>query len=58
MDTADNARPSGGDAQAEHIERIVLVTHAFHMPRQLFAAEGLGVAAAPTGISGAGIASR
>lgn len=54
MDTADNARLSAAMLKAEDIERIVLVTHAFHMPRarQLFAAEGLSVAAAPTDFRG------
>lgn len=54
MDTADNARLSAAMLKAEGIERIVLVTHAFHMPRarQLFAAEGLSVVAAPTDFKG------
>ncbi len=54
MDTADNARLSAAILKAAGVERIVLVTHAFHMPRarQLFAAEGLSVVAAPTDFKG------
>lgn len=54
MDTADNARMSAAILKAAGIERIVLVTHAFHMPRaqRLFAAEGLSVVTAPTDFKG------
>lgn len=54
MDTADNARLSAAMLKAEDIKRIVLVTHAFHMPRaqQLFAAEGLSIVTAPTDFRG------
>ena len=54
MDTGDNARLSATMLKAEGIERIVLVTHALHMPRarQLFAAQGLSVVAAPTDFRG------
>jgi len=54
MDTAENAQYSAKILKAAGIERIVLVTHAFHMPRarQLFAAEGLSVVTAPTDFRG------
>lgn len=54
MDTADNARLSAAILKAAGIERIVLVTHAFHIPRarQLFESTGLSVVPAPTDFKG------
>ncbi|MBM3362748.1 MAG: YdcF family protein [Betaproteobacteria bacterium] len=50
-DTAENARQMRALMQAERIERIVLVTHAWHMPRSLahFEQAGFEVIAAPMG---------
>ena len=55
-DTADNARYSAQILRAEGIQRVILVTEAFHMPRarQLFEAAGLQVVSAPTGFKGYG----
>lgn len=52
-DTADNARYSAAILKQAGIQRIALVTHAWHMPRaaSLFRAEGLDVIAAPTSFS-------
>lgn len=51
MDTAENATFSARILKAEGIQRIVLVTQAFHMPRarRLFEQAGLEVIPAPTG---------
>ncbi|WP_233104318.1 YdcF family protein [Haliangium ochraceum] len=51
MNTHENARNAAAILSAEGIERIYLVTHAWHMPRALrsFEAEGLDVVPAPTG---------
>jgi uncharacterized SAM-binding protein YcdF (DUF218 family) len=50
-DTADNARLLAPVLQRDGIERIALVTHAWHMPRSVAAFEkaGLVVVPAPTG---------
>lgn len=54
MDTADNARLSTVMLKAAGIERIVLVTQAFHIPRarKLFEDTGLSVVTAPTDFKG------
>ena len=54
MDTADNAVMSARILQAAGIQRIVLVTQAFHMPRarRLFEATGLQVVSGPTDFKG------
>ena len=50
-DTAENALFSARLLRQAGISRIVLVTHAWHMPRsrELFEAQGMTVIAAPTG---------
>jgi uncharacterized SAM-binding protein YcdF (DUF218 family) len=50
-DTRENARLSAPLLQKDGVRRILLVTHAWHMPRAqaAFAAENLEVVAAPTG---------
>lgn len=52
-DTFQNARNSRAILQAEGIDTVLLVTHAWHMPRAVFAFEtsGLTVIAAPTRLS-------
>jgi len=52
-DTFENARFSAEILRSANISRILLVTHAAHMPRSqnLFAREGLTVTPAPTGFS-------
>jgi uncharacterized SAM-binding protein YcdF (DUF218 family) len=49
-DTAENAARTAALLRAERIERVILVTHAYHMRRaaQAFEAAGLRVIAAPT----------
>lgn len=51
LDTASNARHSARVLRANDIDRVILVTHAYHMPRAraAFEAAGLRVDAAPTG---------
>ncbi len=53
-DTFENARFSAEILKRENISRILLVTHAAHMPRSvtLFEREGLTVSPAPTGYTG------
>lgn len=53
-DTADNARESARLLRADGVNRVVLVTQAYHMPRAraAFAAAGLEVIAAPHGFAG------
>ncbi|MGH6626637.1 MAG: YdcF family protein [Burkholderiaceae bacterium] len=50
-DTAENARMLGALLKRDGIQRIALVTHAWHMPRSVraFEAAGFEVTAAPTG---------
>lgn len=52
-DTAENARYSAAILRREGISTVILVSHAWHLPRAaaLFAAEGLTVLPAPTGFS-------
>ncbi|MCF8200070.1 MAG: YdcF family protein [Sulfuritalea sp.] len=52
-DTAENARLSAKMLKAAGINRVALVSHAWHLPRAipLFEHEGLRVIAAPTGFS-------
>jgi uncharacterized SAM-binding protein YcdF (DUF218 family) len=52
-DTFENARNSAALLKADHIRRIVLVTHATHLRRaaQEFAAAGLDVVPAPVGLA-------
>lgn len=54
LDTAGNARYSAEILQREGIQRVVLVTHAFHMRRSLaeFSATGIEAIPAPTGFLG------
>lgn len=51
--TAENARYSAAILKSENIERVLVVTHAWHMPRaqQAFRAAGLDMIAAPTRFS-------
>lgn len=51
LDTRQNAQLSAVPLNAAGVKRIVLVTHAIHMPRASaeFAAQGFDVVAAPTG---------
>lgn len=53
-DTWENARFSAAMLKEAGVQRILLVTHAFHMPRALhcFRAQGLEVVAAPTAFRG------
>ena len=53
-DTWENARFSADLLREAGVRRILLVTHAFHMPRALhcFRAQGLEVVAAPTAFRG------
>lgn len=53
FDTADNARLSAAMLRHEGISRIVLVSHAWHLPRAVarFEAAGLDVLPAPTAFS-------
>lgn len=55
LDTRDNSVMSARMLRESGVERIVLVTHAAHMPRSLevFRATGLQVEPAPHGFSGA-----
>ncbi len=50
LDTRDNARLSALQLKTAGVHRVLLVTHAVHMPRALaeFAAQGLDVVPAPT----------
>lgn len=53
LNTEQNAVFSAGILATEHIQRIILVTHALHMPRaqRLFSDTGLEVIPAPTDFS-------
>jgi uncharacterized SAM-binding protein YcdF (DUF218 family) len=55
LDTRDNAYLSAKILKTEGISKVILVTHAAHMPRSKreFEAAGLKVVAAPHGFSGA-----
>lgn len=55
-DTRDNARNSAPLLREAGVKRVLLVTHAWHMRRaqEAFAAERLGVIAAPTGFESTG----
>lgn len=55
--TDENARFSAQILQEQGIDRVVLVTHAWHMPRAVWAFEqaGVEVVPAPMGFSSAGI---
>lgn len=55
--TAENASYSVRVLQAANIRRIVLVTHAWHMPRAklLFEKQGIAVSPAPTGFAPRGV---
>lgn len=52
-DTAENARFSAAILRREGIDTVLLVSHAWHLPRAmaLFRAEGLNVVPAPTGFT-------
>lgn len=54
LDTAENASLSAAMLRAEGISAVVLVTHAYHMPRarRAFEAAGLTVLPAPHGWAG------
>lgn len=54
VNTADNARNSARLLQKEGINKILLVTHALHMPRAhaIFSQQGFEITAAPTGFMG------
>lgn len=53
QDTFQNAQFSGKILKDNGIDRVFLVTHAFHMPRAIdaFKAAGIGVTPAPTGFT-------
>ncbi|MDA8019717.1 MAG: YdcF family protein [Thermoanaerobaculia bacterium] len=55
-DTAANATRSAAILQAEGFDHVLLVTHAWHMPRsaEAFRRTGLGVTPVPTAITGTG----
>ena len=46
-DTRENARESAKLLQAQGIRRVLLVTHAYHMPRSLLSARAAGIDAIP-----------
>jgi uncharacterized SAM-binding protein YcdF (DUF218 family) len=52
-DTAENAKLMAAAMRADHIQRIALVTHAWHMPRAIAAYQkaGFQVTPAPTGFA-------
>jgi len=52
--TADNARHAAALLRADGVQRVLLVTSAFHMPRarRIFEQQGLDVVPAPTGYLG------
>lgn len=56
-DTRDNARYSVAILRQAGVNRVLLVTHAWHMPRAIgeFAAAGLQVIPAPTAYTGGGL---
>lgn len=56
IDTAENAALSAPILKQAGINKVVLVTQAFHMPRarQLFERTGLQIVTAPTGFNGGG----
>ena len=47
LDTRNNAEKSAAQLKAAGIERIALVTHAWHMPRALLAFDGHGLQVVP-----------
>ena len=46
-DTRENARESAKLLQSQGIRRVLLVTHAYHMPRSLLSARAAGIDAIP-----------
>lgn len=53
LDTQENARLSAAMLKADGVQKVILITHASHMPRarMVFEAQGLHVTPAPTGFA-------